>query len=125
MPGTSTDSVTMDNLIVGEFPIVRDTATIDVNQTLTRGCVLGKITATGYYLALDDTAVDGSAVFQCVLLEDVTTTSATQVASVALTGEFDAATLTFGGTTTAADMKVEMRMASCFQKTLSDNVVGE
>jgi hypothetical protein len=125
MPDTRTGSVSLDNLFAGEFPIVRSAVTVADGQTLTRGAVLGIVTATGYAKLLDTTAVDGSQTFHSVLLEDVTTSGATQVAPVALTGEFASDQLSFGGTTVAADVLTAMRALSCFQQTLSDSVVGE
>jgi len=125
MPDTVTGTAAHDNLFAGEFPIVRGWVTIADNQVLTRGAVLGIITSGGEAFLLDDTAQDGSETFHSVLLEDVTTSGATQVAPVAKTGEFNEDELSFGGSTVFGDVTAAMRALSCFQKSVSDNVVGE
>ena len=111
------ETYTPDNLIAGDFPLVSDEVTIVSGQNVARGAVLGKITASGKYTAADVLAVDGSSVPACVLAQ-ATDASGGDVtkAPVYLTGEFNSALLTFGATTTAADLKDAMRDKSLFQK---------
>jgi hypothetical protein len=118
MTDTTKTTVTLDNLFAGDFPVAKDYVTIADSQTLTRGAVLGIITANGQAKLLDTASVDGSQNFYAVLLKDVTTSGATKGAPVALTGDFNAAALSLGGATVAADVKSDMRALSCFQRTL-------
>jgi len=111
------ETYTPDNLIAGDFPLVSDEVTVISGQNVARGCVLGKITASGKYTACDQLASDGSQTPEAVLAQ-ATDASGGDVtkAPVYLTGEFNSSLLTFGATTTAADLKAAMRTKSLFQK---------
>ena len=85
---------------------------------------------TGYAVALDiaSTEYDGSELFDSILLDaDGVTTGvgASQVCAVAETGEFTISALSFGGSTTAADVKAQMEAKNCYQKTAYNEVNGE
>lgn len=82
---------------------------------------------SGQAKALDHTAVDGSGEFFGVLTQAVTTAAATtQVAPVAIAGSFQVQALTFGGSTTAADVEADARDNNCYFETSysGNNVVG-
>ncbi len=101
----------------------------ELNFTLTDGSTdfaLGDLftvtipAGSGKYTSVDLTAVDGSAAARAVLLEAKDATSADVTNTpVALTGEFVAASLSFGGTDTAADHREYMRRYNMFQKVAS------
>lgn len=115
---TVTSTVTRDNLFAGDYPVVKGTVTVTESQTLTRGAVLGIITANGEAQLLDTAAVDGSQNFYAILLTDVTTAAAeTKVAPVALSGQFHSQGLSLGGATTIADIWSDARALNCYIET--------
>lgn len=111
------DTFTPDNLFAGNvFPIVTDKGTI-TGASLVRGTVLGQITVGGKLVAVDSTKADGSQTVYAILAEDTDASGGDKIAPVYLTGEFNEASLTFGGTDTAADHKGDARTLSIFFKT--------
>lgn len=110
---------TPDQLIAGHnMPTVTEKVTVLTGQNLTRGTVVGLVTASGKAKALDKTSVDGSQNFYGILAVDVDATSADADGVVYLTGEYNQAALTFGGTTVAADVKAEARFAGVFLRAI-------
>jgi hypothetical protein len=85
-----------DNLIAGEFPRVAKTVTIAQSAALSRGAVLGKITASGKFVLSEADAEDGSETPRAILAEDVDATAADVQATVYLTGEFSTNAITLG-----------------------------
>ncbi|MBU1080914.1 MAG: head decoration protein [Spirochaetes bacterium] len=108
-----------DNLgPVGSFPVITDSVTILTGQgILTRGTVLGKITASGKYIKSLSGASDGSQTPACILAETVDATSADAPAVVYLSGEFSGAALILGTAHTIATVKAAFRALSIFIKT--------
>lgn len=88
---------TPDNLIAGETQTVCDIVTIASGALLSRGAVLGKVTATGKYKLSASGASDGSQVATAILAEktDATSADVTNVA-VYIKGEFSSNALSFG-----------------------------
>jgi len=113
------ETFTPDNLIAGDFPRVGEEVTILTGNNLTRGTVLGKVTASGKCVACDSTAVDGSEDPYAVLLQDTDASAADKVAPAALSGEFAAGQLTYGGTDTDATHKAAMRALCMYIKPVS------
>jgi len=107
---------TYDNLIVGG-DIVTDSGVLIAGQNLTRGALLGKITASGKLTLSVDTATDGSEAPYAVLNEDVDATAGDTVCSVLLGGEVNSNVMTFGGAHTAESTKDGLRSLSIFLKT--------
>lgn len=103
----------LDNLVVGcqADDIVTDSATILTGQALTRGSVLGKITASGKLKLADKAAVDGSAVPFGILTEDTDTATVAgdKNAVVYLAGSFNQDKLVFAAGTVSADLKDSAR----------------
>ena len=88
-----------DNLINGDFDIVRRLVTVDVGMdrsNLIRGAVLGRETATGKYKLSKSAATDGTQVPTCILADDVTSEESEVDTQVYLTGEFNSRELTLG-----------------------------
>jgi len=113
------ETFTPDKLIAGEYPIVTDIVTIDTG-VLTRGTCLGKITATGKYVICDSAGTDdGRRTPVAILAEDVDATSADVQAVVYLSGSFNAAAVTFGGTDTAATHRAALRDLNIYLKTVA------
>ncbi len=113
----TTEVYTPDRLFAGDFPRATDSVTIITGQNLTRGALLGKITASGKYNLSLSTAVDGSEVPEAILLEDVDATAADKVAPVALTGEFNEDSIVYGTGHTKSSVKAGLRDKGIFLKT--------
>lgn len=105
----TTETYTPDNLLAGDFPVVTEEVTVITGQNLTRGTVLGKITVSGKVNLSLAAADDGSEAVYAVLAEDVDATSADQVGTAYLTGEFLTSELTFGTGHTAASARAALR----------------
>jgi hypothetical protein len=89
-----------DGLIAGPFPLITDTVSIAAGQQLTRGALLGMVTATGNYILSLSAAADGSQNPVAVLADNIDTTAtgfnAVTQAPVYLTGEFNVNAMTLG-----------------------------
>ena len=98
------NTFTYDKLIGGTEPaaILYNATIVSGSGKLSRGSVLGKITASGKLTLAKSTNTDGSQTGNCILAEDVDATSADVVAPVYVAGTFNREALTFGGTDTAA-----------------------
>ena len=112
-------SVNYDALFVtgSGYPIVNDALTIVSGAgVLTRGTVLGVITASGKATKVDSTKADGSQTAYAILSSDVDATTADVVAPVYLTGEFNGDAMVFGGTDTITTHKAALRKIGIFIK---------
>ena len=109
---------TPDNLFGGNVaPVVANEELIVSGAgVLTRGTVLGLVTASGKLNIVDSTKSDGTQIPYAVLAEDIDATSADKKCGVYLTGEFNINKLVFGGTDTAATHKVNARKIGIFFK---------
>lgn len=108
-----------DQLIAGDFPIITDTGTILSGENLSRGAVLGIVTASGKYRLCDaDTpATDGSQDPKAILVEDVDASGGDVTdAPIYLAGEFNENKLTMKASTTIAQIKAALRALSIFIK---------
>lgn len=112
-----TETYTADNLIAGDHPLVTESVTVLDGQTLTRGAVLGKITASGKVVLSLAAAVDGSEVPYAILAEDVTADGADEEATAYLSGEFNEGELTIGTGHTADSIRAGLRDLSIYLKT--------
>lgn len=99
-----------DALIAGNAHLlVGRTVTIIAGQNLTRGAVLGKITASGKYNLSLSAAVDGSQTPDLVLAEDCDATAADTQALAYERGDFNANALTLGTAHTVASIRDGLR----------------
>lgn len=114
MPNPVRTTYEPDQLNAGHFPIITDTVTIGADQVLTRGAVLGQVTASGEYILSLSAATDGSEVPVAVLEDAIDTTGAAAPGVVRLTGEVLASGLTLGTGHTAASVKAALRPLSLF-----------
>ncbi|MGE1094729.1 head decoration protein [Pseudomonas zeae] len=103
-----------DQLSAGAFPVMVDTAVIASGQKLSRGAVLGQVTASGEYVLCRAAATDGSEAPAAVLDQSTDTTSGAQVAPIRLTGEVLASQLTLGEGFTLAQAKAALRPLCLF-----------
>ncbi|WP_163538297.1 head decoration protein [Gracilibacillus sp. YIM 98692] len=112
------DTFDRDNLFAGGVqPVVTDSVTVASGENLTRGTVLGIVSASGEAVAVDSAQTDGSEKPFAILSEDVDATDAATPGAIYLTGEFNEDALTFGGSDTADDHKTALREIGIFLKT--------
>lgn len=109
----SADSVTYDNLFIGDNNTV-DIQTKSVNLQsgqgiLKRGTVVGVITASGLAVKVDSTHADGSQTADSILTDDVDTTAGNTVTTAYTAGTFNRKALIFGGTDTASQHEIRLR----------------
>lgn len=98
------------NLLAGEFPRVERLVTIASGQNLTKGSVLGKITADGKYILSASAANNGSEVPDVILAEDIDATNAEAQAVVYFSGEFNTKALKLGAGHTIQSISAELRL---------------
>lgn len=106
---TSQGSFTPDNLIAGEYPRTERMVTIASGADLTKGAVLGKITASGKYKLSASASNDGSEVPDAILAETASAATADVQAVVYFSGEFNELALTLGAGHTTASVKPTLR----------------
>ena len=113
-------AVTYENLIIANGRFSHDdgdieTITVETNTTLTRGTVLGRITASGKYVISLNASSDGSEVAVAILAEDTvnTTGSAADIKAVVYKkGTFNSLGVTFGAGQTVANTKDDLHNVS-------------
>lgn len=116
--GYTLETFTPDSLIAGSFPVQTRSATIASGAgVLTRGTLLGKITASGKYVKSLAASSDGSEVPVAILSEDVDASLADVVTIIYETGEFNVNDVTFGTGHTEASVTDALRTLSIFLKT--------
>jgi len=106
-----------DNLIAGDFPLVTEGVTILDGQILTRGSLLGRITASGKYILSLSGAGDGSEVPRAIVIDkDVEPSGADEETGVYITGEFAEGEIIFGAGHDADSVRDALREKSIFLK---------
>jgi hypothetical protein len=110
MPASFTSTTyTPDALVAGEEPLLSRQITLISGQNLTRGAVLGKITASGKYNLSLSAAVDGSQTPDAVLAEDTNASGGDVVTVAYFGGRFNEGKLTLGASHTAASIREGLR----------------
>ncbi|MDD2794369.1 head decoration protein [Acidocella sp.] len=119
-PSSANEIYVPDRLIAGVFPTVTDTVNIAAGQQLTRGALLGMVTASGNYILSLSAAADGSQNPVAVLADNIDTTAtgfnAVTPAPVYLTGEFNVNEMTLGTGFAYPAIKATLRPLSIFIK---------
>lgn len=113
----SSESTTHDALIAGDYPVVTEGATLISGQNLTRGALLGKITASSKLTLSLSAAGDGSETPTLILLEDCDASAGDKECLVGLSGEYNSDAMTFGTGHTAASVKDGLRDLGIYLKT--------
>lgn len=116
MPSVSTETFTPDNLIAGDAKQITQSIVVLTGQTLVRGALLGKITASGKYVLSLSAAGDGSQTPVAILTEDVDASAADVTSAAYLTGEFNEDAVTYGAGHTKATVKDGLRSLGIFLK---------
>lgn len=98
-----------DQLLAGgEEPVSRQ-VTILSGQNLTRGAVLGRITASGKYTLSASGATDGSQTPDCILVSDTDASGGDKAAMAYFVGRFNAGRVTLGTGHTVATVTEGLR----------------
>lgn len=109
-PSFSTETSSPDLLIAGSnIGIITRDVTLVSGQNLTRGALLGKITASGKYTLSLSAASDGSQVPVAILVHDTDASGGDQKTAIYESGEFNAAALTIGAAHTVASIRDGLR----------------
>lgn len=113
-------AVAYENLLVAGGRFSNDggdieTVTVGANSTIAKGTVMGKITASGKYIASLNAASDGSQIAVAVLAEDaVNATGSSADIKVVMfkKGTFNSLGVTFGTGQTLANTKDDLHKVS-------------
>ncbi|AQS84000.1 hypothetical protein A0U92_03580 [Acetobacter aceti] len=123
-PSAQQTTFVPDQLIAGNLKLVTADVTIGESQTLVRGSVVGKVTASGAYILSVATATDGSQTPAAVMVDAVTTTaSATGKGSIYKMGEFNSNYLSFDASWTADTLAAAMAPPVFVKTALSNDIV--
>lgn len=99
-----------DRLLAGGEEIRGVKATLLSGQNLTRGALVGKITASGKYTLSLAASADGSEVPDAILAQDCDASAADTECLVYLRGDFNANSVTFGTGHTATSTAAALRL---------------
>jgi len=103
-----------DNLLGGEFPRVVRNVTLTGAAALTRGAVLGRISASSKFTLSAAAAGDGSEVPEAVLVEDADPSGGDVSALAYLSGEFNESALSVGAGHDADSVRQDLREHAIF-----------
>lgn len=100
------DVYTPDNLVADiDLAVSTEIVVIKQGEVITRGALLGKITAENKYILSLNAAADGSQVGKRILAEDVDATAGDVSAIVYKSGAFNVNSMTLGTGQTFANIK--------------------
>lgn len=100
-----TETFDPNGLFAGDYPRMTRTGTIASGQNLTRGAVLGRITASGKLIRSVAAAADGSQTPVGILTFDVDASGGDKPGHYFVSGEFDGSKLNYGAGHTAATVE--------------------
>lgn len=111
-------STTPDNLFAGTThpKDIRGLTVLTGQGILTRGTVIGIITASSKGKFVNSTSNDGSQIADCILTDDIDTSAGDVVTTAYISGQFNRKALKFGGTDTAATHEATLRTKGIFLK---------
>lgn len=98
-----------NSLFAGDLDAIERAVTILTGQNLTRGSVLGRVTASGKYVLSLSASADGSQTPRAILAHDVDATAADKGAVVYEAGTFDENKLILGTGHTVASIRDGLR----------------
>jgi hypothetical protein len=114
-------TTTQDNLFAGDFPVATDSVTLVSGAgALTRGTVLGKVTASQKFKQCNPAASTGEEEPRAILAEATDATSADAIAPVYLTGQFNVDALGISGATFSAATLNKMTDRSIFTRAVGE-----
>jgi hypothetical protein len=118
-PSFSSETYNPDRLIGGDQKLItRDITLTDIGTTgaLTRGTVLGKVTADGKYGISLTASADGSQTPRAILVKDADPGGGDVTASIYDEGEFNQDTLVYGTGHDADSVREDLRAVSIHLK---------
>ena len=107
-------SYTPDMLLAGDHPVRTMGITLAGGQSLKRGALLGRVTATGKYLLSMTATGDGSQVPSAILGEDTDAMTADVVTFAYVAGDFNTHQMTFGADHTPASVCDDLHLRSIY-----------
>lgn len=102
------------NLLAGEYPRIERIITIASGNTLTKGSILGRITASGKFILSASDASDGSESPDAILAETVDASAEDKQAVVYFSGEFNEYALVLGTGHTLDSIRAGLRLKNIF-----------
>jgi hypothetical protein len=102
------------NLVAGEYPRIERIVTIAAGANLSKGSVIGRITADGKFVLSATASSDGSQVPDAILAEAADATSIDMQAVVYFSGEFNENALVLGTGHTLDSIRTPLRAKSIF-----------
>lgn len=116
-PQFNTESAVVDRLIASDSDLVTDDGILITGQNLTRGALLGRITASGKLILSLSAAGDGSQVPVAVLAKDTNATAAdVSETPIYVAGSFNHNAVTFGTAHTLASTKIALQALGIYLK---------
>jgi len=113
----TTETFNPDGLLAGDFPVISEGATLLSGESVVRGALLGKVTASGKLVLSLSASADGSETPYAIAAATVDASAADAAIPVYLSGEFDSSKVTFGTGHTAASVKDGLRAVGIYLKT--------
>ena len=111
---TNQGDYTPDNLLAGEYPRIERLVTIAAGADLTKGAVLGRITASGKFKLSASASSDGSQTPDAILAEKASAAGADVQAVVYFSGEFNENALTLGAGHTLDAVRLTLKAKSIY-----------
>jgi hypothetical protein len=105
----SSETFTPDRLHAGELPLAHKKVTLLSGENVTRGTVLGKVTASGKYVTSLSASADGSETPDVIAAQDCDASAADAECLVYTRGDFNANALTIGTGHTASSIEAGLR----------------
>ncbi|WP_421792763.1 head decoration protein [Hyphobacterium sp.] len=117
--GNETFSEVNNEFALAGYPVLAESKTIASGAgALVAGTVLGKVTATGKFIASDEAAVDGSQTAAAILAVDVDATAAdVDNVPIFVSGLFDGGKLTYAGNHDADTVNADFEGTPLFVRT--------
>ncbi|MBR0649519.1 head decoration protein [Roseomonas terrae] len=104
-PAVQAETYTPDKLLLTDYPVITRTVTILAGQTIQRGHLLGRITASGKYIISLSAASDGSQTPCAIAADNITTGGSDASTGVFEAGEFNEAGVILGTAHTLASVR--------------------
>lgn len=122
MPGARQTVFVPDQLIAGNLKLVTEQVTV-ASGTLIRGTVVGRVTASGNYIASVATATDGSQVPAGIVVDTIDASSAPAQGAIYVMGEFNSNYMTYDASWTLSALTAAARPNNLFIKTSMSNAI--
>lgn len=105
-----------DNLLVGDYPVQTEIVTLSSGENVTRGAVLGKVTANGEYKLSLAGAGDGSETPHAIAAEDIDASGGDKNGLIYTSAEVNQRKLSFGAGHDADSVREPLRLVNIYVK---------